>query len=68
MQHSLDAMKLALRVLTDLTEKRRSEADEVGALRESAGPKLQGMPLNDLACGVIQGALKHRATAPAASP
>jgi hypothetical protein len=63
MQDSLDAMKLALRVLTALTEHRYPELDEVAALRALAGPKLQSMPLDELACEVIQAALKHRAAA-----
>jgi hypothetical protein len=63
MQHSLDAMKLAMRVLTTLTEKRHPEADDVAALRALAGPKLQGMPLDELACEVIQAALKNRTAA-----
>ena len=61
MQDSLDAMKLALRVLTALREHRRPEDDEVAALHALAAPKLQGMPLDELACEVIQAALKHRA-------
>jgi hypothetical protein len=63
MQDSLDAMKLALRVLTALTEHRHLEVDEVATLRALAGPKLQSMPLDELACEVIQAALKHRAAA-----
>ena len=63
MQDSLDAMKLALRVLTALTEHRHLEVDEVATLRALAGPKLQRMPLDELACEVIQAALKHRAAA-----
>ena len=66
MQKSLDAMQLALRVLTALTDNQHPDADEVAALRELSGPKLQGMPLDELACEVIQKALKHRAAARAA--
>jgi hypothetical protein len=56
-------MKLALRVLTALTQNKHPDADEVTALRELSGPTLQGMPLDELACEVIQKALKHRAAA-----
>jgi hypothetical protein len=63
MQDSLDAMKLALRVLTALREHRHPEADEVASLRELAGPKFQSMSLDELACEVIHAALKDRAAA-----
>ena len=63
MQKSLDAMKLALRVLTALIQNQHPVADEVAALRELSGPKLQGMPIDELACEVIQEALRHRAAA-----
>jgi hypothetical protein len=61
MQYSLDAMKIALRVLTALTEKRNPSDEEIGRLRELVGVAGEHLPADELACEVIQKALKHRA-------
>jgi hypothetical protein len=60
MQESLDAMKVALRVLTALTEKRAPNTPDVQALRQLAGDT-GNSDLDDLACEVIQKAIKRRA-------
>jgi hypothetical protein len=59
MQESLDAMKLALRVLTALTERRDPDAGDAEALRGLAGDT-DNRDLDDLACEVIQKAIKRR--------
>jgi hypothetical protein len=62
MQYSLQAMELALRVLTALTEKRNPSPEDANRLRAiAAATGTCEMPLDDLACEVIQQALKHRA-------
>lgn len=60
MEHSLNAMKIAVRVLTAITEKRHPEPADVEELRR-LDPLLRDMPLDELACDVIQQALKRRA-------
>jgi hypothetical protein len=61
MQSSLDVMKIALRVLTDINSRRDPDPKDVQALRDYA----PGAPAeNDLlACEVIQKALANRAKA-----
>src|SRR5438445_2723342 len=61
MQHSLDAMKVALRILTALNEKHTPDPADVEALRSLAGPQPQSTGLDELACEVIQIALARRA-------
>lgn len=62
MQYSLAAMELALRVLTALTEKRHPDPEDASRLRAlAAGAGARELPLDELACEVIQQALKHRA-------
>ncbi len=61
MQYSLDSMKVALRVLTALTEKRAADEKDIAELRALAGPSSEGLPPDELACEVIQLALRHRA-------
>jgi hypothetical protein len=56
----LDVMKTALRVLTDITERRHPAPAEVEALRQFA-PALAASPLDELACDVIQQELRRRA-------
>ena len=63
MQQSLDAMRVALRVLTALNDKRQPEASEIATLRQLAGPNFATTSLDELACEVVQNALKHRVQA-----
>jgi hypothetical protein len=58
MQESLEAMKVALRVLSALTEKRPPDPADIEELRRYA-PLANGS-LDELACDVIQEAVKHR--------
>jgi hypothetical protein len=59
MQTSLAEMKLALRVLTALTEKHHPNAADVEELRKYA-PAFDG-DVDTLACAVIQKAVQRRA-------
>ena len=60
MQESLDAMKLALRVLTAICEKREPDAADAEELRHYA-PLLGRLPIDEVACEVIQQWLRIRA-------
>jgi hypothetical protein len=60
MQQSLAAMNVALRVLTALTEKRHPDPADVEELRRLA-PLHADCPLDELACDVIQEAIRRRA-------
>jgi hypothetical protein len=60
MQESLDAMKLSLRVLSALNEKRDPDPTDVEQLRALA-PFVADLPPDELACEVISRALQHRA-------
>lgn len=60
MQQSLNEMQTALRVLGTLTEHRDPDPADVEALRGLA-PYAGHMPLDELACEVIQRAIMHRA-------
>lgn len=62
MKQSLAAMKTALRVLTALSERRVPEPADVDALKNYA-PLLGNLSVDELACDVIQQALKRRAEA-----
>ena len=62
MQHSLAAMTTALRVLTAITDHQPPTPADLEELRRMA-PGRADMPLDELACGVIQLALKGRAIA-----
>jgi hypothetical protein len=62
MQQSLEAMTTALRVLTALTDKRYPDPADVETLRGYV-PQLRDEPPDELACEVIEQALKHRAVA-----
>ena len=59
---TIEAMKIALRVLTALGEHRHPDAADVKALKAYA-PLLADAPLDELACDVVQQALKRRAEA-----
>ena len=54
-------MKVALRVLTALSEKRIPSAKDVEELGSYAGPQPAHMELDEFACEVIQTALRNRA-------
>jgi hypothetical protein len=62
-QYSLQAMEVALRVLTALTEKRNPHPADVNRLRTIVDGSSRDLPLDELACEVIQRALRHRAEA-----
>ena len=62
MQQSLDAMTVALRVLTATTERSVPAREDLDELRRLC-PSLAYLPPDDLACEVIQAALKNRAQA-----
>ena len=53
-------MKSALRVLTATIEKRVPDAADVEALRQFAVTQTAGLPPDELACEVIQQAMKRR--------
>lgn len=55
-------MKVALRVLTALTEKHSPAKSDMDDLHEFA-PSLAHLPPDELACEVIQQALQRRAVA-----
>jgi hypothetical protein len=56
-------MELALRVLAALTQKRHPNPADVDRLRTVAETGARELPPDELACEVIQQALKHRAEA-----
>jgi hypothetical protein len=61
-QNSLEQMKVALRVLTAIRERVHPDPADVEILRKSIGnPELAQKPPDELACDVIQMALKIRA-------
>lgn len=61
MQQSVDAMTVALRVLTALTQQQYPDPQDLATLRELA-PDAAVQSADELACEVIQRALKRRAT------
>jgi hypothetical protein len=60
MQASLDAMKIALRVLQAISEKHMPDPAVVDSLRNLA-PFRTDQPIDELACDVIKQALMTRA-------
>ena len=56
-------MATALRVLKAVMEKRHPDPADIAALRDLAGPQPQDIDVDELACEVIQTALKRRADA-----
>jgi len=62
MQDSVTAMRIALRVLTAIADRKAPNNADVEELRKMA-PQTGDAPLDDLACDVIQQALKRRADA-----
>ena len=60
MLESMEAMKTALRVLTAINERRYPDPEDVHALRRYA-PNAASLPVDELACEVIQQAMKVRA-------
>lgn len=65
MQQSLRAIQIASRVLTALGDRREPDPQDVYELRR-LDPLMGDMPLDELACDVIQQALKRRAELKAA--
>ena len=59
MERSLDAMKVAMRVLTALSDKRTPDPADIKTLNEFA-PLLRDLSPDELACDVIQQALRRR--------
>jgi hypothetical protein len=59
MQESLDAMRLAMRVLTAVSERQQPAPADVEALRALA-PSVANLPPDEIACEVIQQSLKRR--------
>jgi hypothetical protein len=59
MQKSLEAMQVAVRVLTALSEKRTPDPADVEILNNYA-PLLSHLSPDELACDVIQQALRRR--------
>jgi len=60
-----ETLKLALRVLTTIIDRRYPEPNDVAALR-SLAPCAGPLPIDELACEVIKGAVQLRAAARAA--
>jgi hypothetical protein len=60
MELSNQAMKVALRVITAISEHREADSADVAYLR-SLAPLLSNAPVDELAREVIQQALKRRA-------
>jgi cell division septation protein DedD len=63
MLQSYEAMRTALSVLTALTEKRNPDQGDIDRLQVLAGPQPKTMSLDELACEVIQHALRELAAA-----
>ena len=59
-QESLQALKLALRVLTAITENRNPDPADIEALRACEGSCSNGRGVEELACDVIQRSIEHR--------
>jgi hypothetical protein len=62
MQPEKDAMKVALRVLTALGDHREPYQADIAELRRIA-PDKAAASIDELACDVIQRAIRHRAEA-----
>ena len=65
MRAGLDAIKMATRVLAALSAKQEPDPADIQALREY-DDSTNGQDLEELACDVIQMALRHRAAMRAA--
>ena len=59
MQQGIDAMTVALRVLTAMTKGKTPEPTDVEELKRLA-PLLADQPLDELCCDIIQQAVKRR--------
>jgi hypothetical protein len=60
MAQPADTLDLALRVLRAVTERRYPDPDDIAALQRLA-PYAGPMPVDELACELIEQALRHRA-------
>ncbi len=66
MQQSVDAMRVGLRVLAALTERRQPLSEDVEQLRRLA-PPLMYQSVDEMACAVVEDSIKrHRANRDAA--
>ncbi len=61
MQEGLAVMKIALRVLSAISEGKQPEPADVHAVQNYAGPQPEGAGLDEIACAAIQRALTRRA-------
>ena len=61
MDRAAETLEVAVRVLMAITSRRNPEPDDVAALHRLA-PCAGPMPLDELACELIQEALQHRKT------
>jgi hypothetical protein len=61
MPYSLDVMELALRVLTAITQKHNPNPEDVERLRREVARDKADLPIDELACEVIQHALEQEA-------
>jgi hypothetical protein len=61
MRESIDVMKIALRVLTAVSQKHAPDSQDIADLESFAGPKPPDVDLDEFTCSVIQVALKKRA-------
>ena len=59
MQESVDAIRVALRVLAALTEYRNPDPEDVEKLHQLAPPTADAS-LDEMACAVVEEALKRR--------
>jgi len=65
MERTGEMLDLALRVLTAITDRRYPEPDDIAALR-SLARCARPMPIDELACELIQDAVRGRVAARAA--
>jgi len=65
MEQAVETLRLALRVLMAIIDRRCPEPHDVAALQRLA-PSGEPTPLDELACDLIQKAVQQRATARAA--
>jgi hypothetical protein len=65
MRAGIDAIKTATRVLAALNAKQQPDPADIQALREY-DERMHGLDFDELACDVIQKALRHRAAMRAA--
>jgi hypothetical protein len=62
MHDGIEIMQIAVRVLTAVSRRRAADSKDIAELEAFAGPKPEGMDLDEFTCAVIQQALRKRAT------